>query len=78
MIGRIYSLGWGVDKDLLKAEKHFSMAANSGLVHAEKLLGSLLMRKGKWMEGAIMYINGIWHHFRFMVKDKHDPRLRSV
>lgn len=78
MIGRIYYLGWGVDKDLLKAEKHFRIAATSGLVYAEKLLGSLLMGNGKWMKGAIMYINGIWHHLRFMMNDKHDPRLRSV
>ncbi|MDH3355030.1 MAG: sel1 repeat family protein [Chromatiales bacterium] len=78
MIGRIYNLGWGVEKDLLKAEEHFKKAANDGYVYAEKLLGNLVIRKGNWINGFIIYTKGIWHHFSILMKNKYDPRLRSV
>ena len=78
MLGRMYYLGWGVNKDLVKAEYHFECAADAGLVYAEKLLGETLMRKGNWLKGIGIYIRGIWHHYRLIMRDKHDPRLRSL
>lgn len=77
-LGRIYMSGKDIEKDVNKAEDFFSKASLTGNVYAIKNLGALEIEKGNVFKGVKLYFKGILKHFLLFIKDRRDPRIRSI
>ena len=77
MMGKMYQLGQGVEKDMNKAEAFYEKAAREGNLFALRNLGILRCHKGKKIAGSLLFIKAILHGLLLSLFSPKSRALRS-
>jgi uncharacterized protein len=77
MLGRMYGLGHGVQKDYEKAECYYRKAVNAGNLVALKDLGLLELESKRYLYGAYHWFSAVVQIIFLAFLNHRDPRLRS-
>lgn len=77
MLGRMYSLGHGVERNDAVAEKHYRKAIAGGSIVAEKDLALLEIETKRYLSGIVRWLVAVTKILALVSRRRNDPRLRS-
>jgi TPR repeat protein len=77
MLGRMYELGDGAERNLDKARLYYQRASDGGNVVALAHLAALFIDEGKYLSGLVMKVKALIKAMLIRSKNPQDIRLKA-